>query len=115
VRLLARNSAGSGEPLTLVITIAPAAGTPVITSSRTATGRLGTAFSYAITTAPLATSFVATGLPAGLTISGGTISGTPAASGRFAVTLTVANLSGPGTPTILMIEIQSTLRLSPGS
>lgn len=117
VRIRARNSAGSSEAETLEITIAPAVGTPVITSSRTAEGQKGSAFTYVITASPAATSFIATGLPSGLSLNGATgiISGTPTSSGRFAVTLTVANGSGQGAQAILMLEIKSALRLSPGS
>src|SRR4029077_5909491 len=52
---------------------------PVITSAGTASGTVGTAFSYQIVATNSPTSFNATGLPAGLTVNAGTglISGTP--------------------------------------
>src|SRR5207245_209817 len=55
---------------------------PAITSPPTASGIVGTAFSYQITATNSATSFGATGLPAGLSVSPGTglISGTPTAA-----------------------------------
>src|SRR5208337_4721892 len=57
------------------VTVAP----PVITSSDTASGTVGTAFSYQITATNTPTSFGALGLPTGLTVDtvSGVISGTP--------------------------------------
>ncbi len=71
---------------------------PVITSSGTASGTVGTAFSYQITATDSATSFGATGLPAGLTVntSSGLISGTPTAAGTSNVTVSATNGGGTG-------------------
>jgi hypothetical protein len=116
VRPMAWNSAGASDTAILAITIAPGLATPVITSTRTATGRVRTPFVYQISATPAATSYVATGLPAGLVINGATgmISGTPTASGTFPVTLQAINAAGTGAPTVLSIKIQSLLRLLPG-
>src|SRR5947208_3561264 len=62
VTISATNSGGTGSA-TLTLTIKPA--TPVITSSLTATGQVGIAFSYQITATNNPTSFNATGLAAG--------------------------------------------------
>jgi hypothetical protein len=90
---------GSG---TLTLTINPAP--PVITSATTATGTVGTAFSYQITASNNPTSFSATGLPAGLTVktSTGLISGTPTTAGIYAATISATNVSGTGTATLVI-------------
>jgi fibronectin type 3 domain-containing protein len=79
---------------------------PVITSGADASGVYGTLFNYAIeaTNAPFL--FSATGLPPGLSVNTntGVVSGTPVATGVFAVTLTAANNTGLATAT-LNIEI----------
>jgi hypothetical protein len=77
--------------------IAPPA--PVINSSNTASGTVGTAFTYTITATNNPTSFGATGLPSGLSVNttSGAISGTPATAGTFAVTLSATSASGTGT------------------
>src|SRR5205807_629155 len=80
VTISATNSGGTGSA-TLTLTINPAK--PVITSSLTATGQVGVAFSYQITATNNPTSYNATGLPAGLSVntSTGLISGTPTTAG----------------------------------
>src|SRR6202041_929012 len=101
VTLSATNASGAGHA-TLMLTIAVAA--PVITSATTANGTVGTAFSYQITATNTPTSFGATGLPGGLSVSStsGLISGTPTAAGTSTVTLSAMNGSGTGNATLTL-------------
>lgn len=73
---------------------------PVITSSLSATGTNGQAVSYSITTSNTATSWTASPLPAGLTISGSTISGTPTVTGSTSTTITATNSAGGDSETL---------------
>lgn len=80
----------------LQITIA--VGVPVITSPATASGTTGSAFNYLITASNGATSFSASGLPAGLAIdtTTGRITGTTSNPGTFTVNLGATNATGTG-------------------
>jgi hypothetical protein len=71
---------------------------PVINSALTATGNVGSPFSYTITAANKPSAFSAVGLPSGLTLNGtsGLISGTPQDEGSFSVSLTASNSGGSG-------------------
>jgi hypothetical protein len=104
VNLSATNAGGTGtRTLTLTINAAtPAA--PSITSANTATGTVGTAFTYQITATNSPTSYNATGLPAGLSINttSGQISGTPTAAGTSSVSLSATNAGGTGTRTLTL-------------
>lgn len=112
VQLIAGNAAGTSNPLTLTLTVAPAANTPVITSSRNASGKVSVTtdpqpFSYQIMATNTPTSYVATGLPGGLSLNAttGLISGHPNTSGQFEVTLIAVNDNGTGQPVTLIITI----------
>ncbi|MBA2479270.1 MAG: VCBS repeat-containing protein [Planctomycetes bacterium] len=101
VSLSATNAGGTGTR-TLTLTVNPAP--PVVTSATTASGTVGNSFAYAITASGSPTSFGATGLPAGLTVSAttGVISGTPTAAGTSTVTITASNAGGSGSATLTL-------------
>ena len=103
----AKGSANNGWTMQMVAlrlaSINPAV-PPVITSPATASGTVGSAFSYQITATNNPTSFGATGLPAGLSVNttSGLISGTPTAAGTSTVTLSATNAAGTGTATLTL-------------
>ena len=103
VNLSATNSAGTGSA-TLVITVNPSASAPVISSSLTQSGTVGSAFNYQITASGSPTSYGAAVLPAGLTLntSTGAITGTPTAAGTSNVSISATNGSGTGTATLVI-------------
>jgi hypothetical protein len=78
---------------------------PTITSATTASGTVGSSFSYQITATNSPTSYGAAGLPAGLTVNTttGLISGTPTAASTSAVTLTTTNAGGTGTASMSLV------------
>ena len=95
VGLSATNSQGTtNATLTLTVQPAPTSG-PVIKSGTAVTGRVGQPFSFQVYTTggTPAARVSASGLPPGLSIDAvtGRISGTPAAEGSSAVTLTVTD------------------------
>jgi hypothetical protein len=115
VSLSAINAGGTGTK-NLLLTVNPQP--PLVTSAGTATGMVGTAFSYQITASNNPTSFNATGLPSGLNINTGTglISGTAATVGLSTITLSATNVSGTGTKAlILTINPQSPVITSAAS
>ncbi|MBX3737116.1 MAG: immunoglobulin domain-containing protein [Candidatus Didemnitutus sp.] len=113
IRLTASNSGGTSNEAALSLTVYAAPNTPVITSGNSAAGRVGQVFSYQITASNSPTSYVATGLPAGLTFDGalGTISGTPTTSGTFTVTISAVNANGEGNRVTLTITISPSLNI----
>lgn len=96
----AMNSGGTGVSR-LVVTVNPPK--PVVTSS-VETVTVGTFFSYSIVATNSPTGFTADSLPEGLSFdaNGGTINGTPVATGTFTIPLGAANVSGTGTGTLTL-------------
>lgn len=97
---LTANSGTTAYPFQ--ITVDPAAGTPVITSPGSATGTVGTPFTYTLTASNGATSFNVAQLPPGLTASGAVISGTPTQSGQFFTSVSGNNGNGQGAILVIM-------------
>ncbi|PPZ90597.1 hypothetical protein C3729_12750, partial [Cloacibacterium normanense] len=77
---------------------------PVITSSLTASGKVGTSFNYNVTASNTPSSYSATGLPTGLSINSnsGLISGTPTEAGNFDVTIGATNAAGTDAKTLVI-------------
>ena len=76
---------------------------PNLTSATSASGTVGTAFSYQITTdTNVVTSYGATGLPTSLNINTGTglVSGTPTVAGVFVSSMSATNSAGTGFLTV---------------
>ena len=78
---------------------------PAVTSPTTASGTVGTSFSYQIAASNSPTSFGATGLPEGLSLSTSTglIAGTPAAAGTFSIAISASNAAGTGSATLTLM------------
>jgi hypothetical protein len=112
VSAVARNAAGVSAPFPMTVNVAPAANTPVITSSQTASGTVGVPFvKYTIASNPQATSYLATGLPPGLSLNGtlGEITGTPTASGTYPVSIFGTNANGQGATVKVTITISPSI------
>lgn len=102
------NSSGATGSGTLTITIASApTASPIITSSPSASGNVGVAFSYQISASNTPRSYTAANLPAGLNLNPttGLISGIPTAVGDATVTLTAENPAGTSSSQDLTISI----------
>jgi len=105
--LIVKDNLGATGTDTMQVTVNTSSGTngtnpPAISSAATAGGTVGTAFSYTITASNTPTSYAASGLPAGLTVSTstGVISGTPTSAGTSNVTISAINAGGTGTKTL---------------
>jgi trimeric autotransporter adhesin len=105
--LTATTADGTSAPLVVQITITPSALSPIITSSTTAGGTAGSAFSYTIAASNTPTAFSANGLPSGLSVNGttGAITGVAAVPGEFTVVLGASNASGAAAPKTLSLKI----------
>lgn len=95
------DSASVTKTQTLTFTIT--ANNPTITSASSASGTSGSAFTHTLTgsggTSPY--TWTSGSLPAGLALSGNTISGTPTVDGTFTITITITDsASGTSTQTL---------------
>ena len=92
---------GTGKLVVKVMSVAdiPA---PVITSDKTATGKVGEDFTYQIEATGLPAGYAAMDLPTGLEIddASGLISGIPTVPGTFSVQLTSTSVGGTGSETL---------------
>ncbi|MEZ5301298.1 MAG: putative Ig domain-containing protein [Verrucomicrobiales bacterium] len=92
------NSGGNSANLALVdrFRLVSQSAEPFINSATAATAVQGSPFTYQIAATNDPATFGATGLPAGLSVDAatGAITGTPAATGVFTVTLTASNAAG---------------------
>ncbi|MGH8047245.1 MAG: glycosyl hydrolase [Chthoniobacterales bacterium] len=97
-----KNGETGTKPLAITIAAPPPA--PVINSPFTAVANTATPFSYQITASGNPTSFNATGLAPGLTVSTSTglISGTATAAGTFTVSISATNTTGTDTETLTL-------------
>ena len=98
----ASNSGGSTTQ-SLAIQILPLR--PIISSTATANGTVGSAFSHQITANNNPTSYSVSGtLPAGLSLNAtsGLISGTPSAAGNASVTVSATNAGGSGNQSLTL-------------
>jgi hypothetical protein len=103
-RVIATNMIGTATSNGAVLTVnnppPPPPPAPSITSPLTASGAVGTPFSYTITASNSPTGFGASGLPSWLTIAGSVISGTPPMAGSYSVTILATNAGGTGSATL---------------
>lgn len=99
----------------LTLTVGTPSNLPVISSAATASGTVGSAFTYTIAASNGPTSFNATGLPPGLSINAttGVISGQPTATGTSMVTLSATNATATGTGT-LALSVNTTTSVPSG-
>jgi formylglycine-generating enzyme required for sulfatase activity len=90
---------------------------PIITSTLNATGTNEFAFTYTITASGNPSSYGATNLPPGLTVtsSNGLISGTLTQSGTFQTTLSAFNSSGTGTAVLSVVVFPNPPPVFPGT
>jgi sugar lactone lactonase YvrE len=93
----ATNAAGSGTAA-VTVTVQPAGVVPVITSPTAYTVTTGAAFTYQITATNSPTSYSASNIPSGVSLSSttGLFSGEGIVAGAVAMTVTATNASGSG-------------------
>lgn len=103
VALSASNSVGTGHgTLTLTVQVGSGTALPIITSPSSATASYGADFEYQITTQNGASTYGASGLPAGLTVNpaSGLITGAPLTTGLVTFTVTATSGVGPSTASV---------------
>lgn len=89
----------SGVTITDGVTPAP------VVTSESASGQVGTAFSYQIVGTNTPTEYAASELPSGLSVNTttGLVTGNPAQSGTFSIPIAATNAGGTGTGTLTLV------------
>lgn len=102
-----RNAEGWGEPVDVEFQIEAAAGTPVITSSGTASAVAGQAFNHTFTASGEPASFNLAELPSGLTFNSaaGILGGVFPEAGIYTLTVSANNEVGRGASQSFVIEV----------
>ncbi len=103
---------GSGSLVSNAVTLTVTGAAPVITNSPlTASGTIGTAFSFTITASGTPTSYTASALPSGLVLNAttGAITGTPTTAATTAVLLGATNGTGTGNATLTITVTAPTI------
>ncbi len=106
-------NASSTATATIVVVTGPQCIIPIIDSALSVSGTVNSAFSYTLTsnssTSTVSYVIATSTLPAGLSVSGNTITGTPTQTGTFAVSISASNVCGSDTDTLVItINPQST-------
>jgi len=101
------NNGSATSSATVTVQSAPVCSVPDISSSLAATAKVGDPFSYTISATSSATTTISfslstSTLPAGLSFSGNTISGTPTSAGTFSVVLSASNNCGTSSRTLVI-------------
>jgi hypothetical protein len=104
VTIIAANSTGTTTNSLTIVIYNGSGPAPGVTSALTAAGSVAASFNYQLTASNNPTSFFVIGLPAGLSFdpASGRISGVPAVTGNFAVTLRAVNRNGTGSATLAL-------------
>lgn len=95
----------------------PAPEKPAITTTNLSGGKVGEAYSQTLAatgTAPITWSIESGNLPAGLTLSGNTISGTPTTAGTFTFTVKAGNSVGNDTKELSIVVQAAPVEPDPG-
>ncbi len=112
--LSATNGAGTGTA-TVTFIIAAQGAAPLITSAATASGTVGSSFSYYMYVSGSATSYGASTLPPGLSFTAGSnyISGTPTQAGTYTVPISATNAAGTANATLTITVLPSAVTRAP--
>ena len=103
-------SASAGDPTGFTWTAVPSGtSAPAITSATSTTFTAGTAGTFSVVTSgsPAPTVTETGALPAGVTFTGGTLTGTPTATGTFPITFTASNGIGSAATQSFTLTVQA--------
>ncbi len=105
----AANASGSASVQVLVTVSGPAVAAPVVTSPLQVTASVGAPFTYAITTAPAATSYTRAGgtAPVQLNTATGVVTGAFTTAGSYTFSFTASNAGGASSLATVTVSVVS--------